>query len=397
MDYDWTMAASHSIRYHKCFIMLFSNHYRITYIGGILLKKILGLFLIGYLLICATPTQAKTFSDVPANSELQNALTDLQKNNVISGYDNGTFRPNNHVTRGQLAKMIAVSLKLQPSSDMITFSDLPNNHANYPYVQALVAKKIVNGYPDGTFKPNQVVTRSQAAKMIAAAFNIPAYNAALPFKDVTTTSDRYKDIQALYFNGITGGTTSTTFSPSHNVTRGQAALFIYRASSLKNGAVIKEVTLSESNSVEIIAQDGNFYKTVTVGNKIRILPLSNGSGLIFVKHANNYTMHHIQVSNKRATTTVVDWHNYIQIKFNYYTLANLQLTFTPTKATVRDSAGTVLTNDNFFFAANNEGVELALLSPGNFTITLANENGQSQSYTATSFFEGFTLKFAIYN
>lgn len=327
---------------------------------------------------------------------MHQALTILQKDSVLSGYEDGTFRPNRQVTRGQMAKMIAVSLNLSATNATLHFTDLPISHANYKYVQALVAKKIINGYPDGSFKPNQVVTRAQAAKMIATAYQIPVYKETLPFKDITATSERYQHVQSLYFNGITGGTTATTYSPNNPVTRGQAALFIYRANSFKKGAVVHEIPFTNAKSIEIISQDGLFFKSVVAGNKLRLLPLENGSGLLFIKHDGQYTMYAIQANNQKITRNAVDWHNYVNVKFNYYSKANLQLSFTPTTITVKNQSNQIVSNELYFFDANDAGVEFALLSPGSYSITLANGHGQSKTFQATADFNSLTLKTTIY-
>ena len=361
------------------------------------MKKIVTFVLACLFFSLSGHVSANTFQDIPANSELHLAVSSLHTQQVVSGYEDATFRPNKSVTRGQLAKMIAVSLQFTTKEQTSAFIDVPNTHANFAYIQALVERNIISGYPDDTFKPNVVVTRSQAAKMIAAAFSVKAYDAILPFSDVKQTSERYRDIQALYFNGITAGTSATTYSPAKNVTRGQAALFIFRALQLKNGAAIHEISMNTTQT-SIVATDSYFYKTVIVGNKIRILPLVNGTGKLFIKNgSNNYKMYQVNVSNKRVTAEVVDWHNYVNAKLSYYTLNALQLPFKPTTAVLTNSEGIAVPNDQYNIGADNNGVEIALFVPGRYTLTLSNSNGSSlQTYTVVSSISGFNITSVLY-
>ena len=360
------------------------------------MKKIVTFVLACLFFSLSGHVSANTFKDIPANSELHLAVSNLHTQKVIAGYEDATFRPNKSVTRGQLAKMIAISLQLTTKEQISTFKDVPNTHANFAYIQALVERKIISGYPDGTFKPNVVVTRSQAAKMITAAFSVKPYDATLPFSDVKQTSERYHDIQALYFNGITAGTSATTYSPAKNVTRGQAALFIFRALQLKNGAAIHEISINTTQA-SIIATDGYFYKTVIVGNKIRILPLVNGTGKLFIKDGSDYTLYQVNVSNKRVTADVLEWLNYVNIKLSYYTLDALQLSFKPSTAVLTNSEGVVVPNDQYSIGADNNGVEIGLFVPGRYTLTLSNSNGSSvKTYTIVSSITSFNITSVLY-
>lgn len=362
------------------------------------MKKILVSFMFIFICSLSTTAFANSFQDIENGSELHAATTDLQQHGIISGYADGTFKPNNTLTRSQLAKMIATSLKLPVPETTVAFSDVKPSSASFDYIQALVAKNIVSGFPDGTFKPNAVVTRAQAAKMIAAAYNIPNYNATLPFTDVSVNTERYTHVQAVYFNGIAGGTSATTFGPTNNVTRGQAALFIYRAWQLQKGATIREVTLDNSNSAEVIYQQGSFFKVVTDRSKIRVLPLSNGTGYLFIKGDadEHYALYEVKVANKKATLTIVEWYEFADIQFNYYTFDSLQFQQPLQSIMIRNANGDLISSDQYFFDYNAQGLELAMLSPGKYTLTLTSTTGEQKTYTLFATFSKLTLQTKIY-
>jgi hypothetical protein len=92
----------------------------------------------------------------------------LAARNVMTGYSDGTFRPNAPVTRAQAAKMLVSakgwSLYSPPWS---SFTDVPPTHWAYAYVHTALSHGIIAGYADGTFRPDVGVTRAQLAKMVA--------------------------------------------------------------------------------------------------------------------------------------------------------------------------------------------------------------------------------------
>ena len=169
------------------------------------------------------------FADVKPKSSHYDAILALHEKDIISGFPDGTFRPNESVTRGQAAKMIVKAFDLavlDPKNP--NFSDVPTTHEYLPYIATLKSLGIISGYEDGTFAVDAPVTRAQMAKMISLAINLSPSDKH-PFTDVPTTSAANSYIAALYQSGITTGTSSTTFSPTSPVTRGQLASFIVRA------------------------------------------------------------------------------------------------------------------------------------------------------------------------
>jgi hypothetical protein len=109
-----------------------------------------------------------TFTDVQPGSTFFVNVETAYLRGAVQGYSDGTFRPNAPVTRAQAAKMLVTgkgwSLYSPPWS---SFTDVPPTHWAYAYVHTALSHGIVAGYADGTFRPDAGVTRAQLAKMVA--------------------------------------------------------------------------------------------------------------------------------------------------------------------------------------------------------------------------------------
>lgn len=205
--------------------------WQLSRMEGILLKKRKLFLTAGAVtagLVAVTGVSANTgFTDVKeTNSHYQNILA-LQEAGVIKGYSDGTFKPGHAVTRGQAAKMLVNAFELEKGTAGTPFTDVASSNEYHDAIQTLASQGIIKGYSDGTFKPNQPITRGQFSKILTKILNITG-EGTLPFKDISTGNEYYSSIAALYENGLTKGTSATTYSPYANVTRGQFASFIVR-------------------------------------------------------------------------------------------------------------------------------------------------------------------------
>lgn len=175
----------------------------------------------------ASVAGAAAYSDVPSEHFFAEEIATASQLGLMIGYTDGTFKPAASITRGELATIIYRALGEPATSGATHFTDVPANQFYTNAVNYLADQKISNGYGDGTFKPNQPITREEAAKFLAIAFNFSSdENAA--FTDVPTTSIFTKYIQALVEAGVVQGTSDTTFSPKEQITRGQAAAILAR-------------------------------------------------------------------------------------------------------------------------------------------------------------------------
>lgn len=185
------------------------------------------------------------FSDVPPGSTFYNYIRCLYCEGIVGGYPDGTFRPNNDVTRGQLSKIVVESSTLGGPPGLQIFEDVPPGSTYYTAVNTLVQQGYINGYncggpgepcsPSGYryFRVNAPATRAQIAKIVTqvAGWYEPA--GAQSFEDVVPGSTFYDYVQRLYAHNAAqgyacggpgepcGAGNLPYFRPNFNVTRGQ--------------------------------------------------------------------------------------------------------------------------------------------------------------------------------
>ncbi len=201
--------------------------------------------LIAVLMIAsAAITASAGFPDVEEGYKHATAIATLNQLEVIGGYEDGTFKPNDPVQRDEMAKLVYVlSTTFQDAgSGNVKFSDVPAGNWATGYVSWCSAKAIVGGYGDGTFKPDNNVTYDEALKMVCATLGYTDFDSKLWPTDV-----RQKAIIELKLNtgleDVKGG---------DYLTRGQVAQLLYNALDTKMAEVkivYKETTI-----------DGETYK-----------------------------------------------------------------------------------------------------------------------------------------
>lgn len=174
----------------------------------------------------ATPTPVPTVK--PTDAPVIN--TEYTKP-YASGYDDGSFLPNNNITRGELAAMIA---RLSYGDDLpdgmyqASFPDVDSDAWFNKYIGYLEDKDVLSGYEDGTFRPMDTITRGEISAVIARAqrYDLISYNGI--FTDVTE-NDWAKDyIETLADKNIVSGYEDGTFGPYSPLTRAEAVAIINR-------------------------------------------------------------------------------------------------------------------------------------------------------------------------
>lgn len=180
-----------------------------------------------------------------------NAAADAE---LVSGYDDGTFRPNQNVTRAQFAKMIVRAVEKATGKALEKgdepFSDVTPNQALYEYVVKAYKAGYIKGYSDGTFGYDKEINRQEAAAILQRALNLPA--AKENFEDVPDNSDFADEIGAVAAAGIMKGyLDGKNFGPGDKLTRGQAAATAYRGYGYLLPFKVASVALVNSKQLQI--------------------------------------------------------------------------------------------------------------------------------------------------
>lgn len=193
-----------------------------------------GIIAIG-LFIGGGNAEAATYNDVPTTHNEHNSIHYLTDRNIISGYTDGTFKPNADVTRAQASRIIwggVENLNIQfPASqkrEMPKFRDVRATDWHNPFVTKMYENQIINGYPDNSFRPNETVTHSQLVKMVADAFQLKTGSNKLPFTDVTTNNWYEPAVNAVYTAGIIQSNGSK-FEPNRNMSRADVSAYVAKA------------------------------------------------------------------------------------------------------------------------------------------------------------------------
>ena len=120
----------------------------------------------------STSSTSSSFSDVQEGSWYASFVYAAKNMGIVSGYPDNTFRPNNPVTRAEALKIILLSKDgTVPTTDIkADFSDVPTSAWYYSYLNYALSQKIIAGYSNNTFRPNNNLTRGEAAKIIAVTF-----------------------------------------------------------------------------------------------------------------------------------------------------------------------------------------------------------------------------------
>lgn len=158
----------------------------------------------------------------------ENNIKSLVALGAVNGYPDGTFKPDNHITRSEFTVILVKAFELEPRSGKV-FADTINHWAKDSITTA-ASYGIVNGYDENTFGPDDTITREQMAVMIVKAAKLTPVPGDLSFADGHTISDWAREsMAAAVQNGIITGYPDNTVRPQGNATRAEAVTVIMNA------------------------------------------------------------------------------------------------------------------------------------------------------------------------
>nr|WP_106782882.1 S-layer homology domain-containing protein [Lysinibacillus timonensis] len=200
--------------------------------------------LLGLLLVLALPLQqasaASSFKDIPADYWAADVIEQFVDEGLMSGFEDATFRPNQNVSRQQAAIILVKALDLEVDSVATSqFTDVKANHPYAAYFEAASKAGLMTG-SNGEFNPDEPLTRAQLATIFVKAFDLEG-NGTTAFKDVPKNSYAYEVIDALYANNITSGYADNTFKPSATTTRAHFVAMLSKALE-QNGQSSEDIT-----------------------------------------------------------------------------------------------------------------------------------------------------------
>lgn len=250
-------------------------------------KKLLPLALTAAMIVPSVPAMAAP-SDI-AGHWAESVITQWQSKGLIQGYEDGTFKPGNTITRAEFVTLMN-NAKGFWSEGSINFSDVKNGSWFYSAVARAVAAGYVKGYSDGSFKPGNTITRAEAAVMIANAARLSANEAgAYRFTDVGSIPAWARgSVGAVVAAGYMTGYPDGSFYANASISRAEAVSSLNR---MLGGTAYQptqpttpttDTTKTTSDDV-VIEDKGTTLKNQTVDGNVTIAK-SVGNGDVTLRN-----------------------------------------------------------------------------------------------------------------
>jgi len=201
-------------------------------------KKLLALLLCAALAVSMmiVPAAAANYPDVTSDKWYCAAVDWATQNGIVAGYEDGTFRPDNSLTRAEFAVMMNSLLGLsQPALN--TYLDVPATAWYARPVLNCVRAGIMSGYNLFQFGPDDLITREQAAVVLAKALGISGVSGGTSFADNGSIDSWAIDsVRAMTIRGFIAGYDDNTFRPLQAISRAQSVGILYTAMQRKNNS-----------------------------------------------------------------------------------------------------------------------------------------------------------------
>ena len=152
-------------------------------------------------------SQSSGFTDVASGAWYNNAVSTLTRAGILDGYEDGSFRPNASITRAEFTKIAVSFFKHAGGASANPFSDVPDSAWYAEFVKAAAELGLIDGYEDGTFRPNAPITRAEACTIVNRTLGrAPDKDNLLPEHEMLTWPDNSRD--AWYYAQIQEATNS---------------------------------------------------------------------------------------------------------------------------------------------------------------------------------------------
>lgn len=255
--------------------------------GKNFINKLLPLALTAAMIVPSVPAMAAP-SDI-AGHWAESVITQWQSKGLIQGYEDGTFKPGNTTTRAEFVTLMN-NAKGFWSEGSINFSDVKNGSWFYSAVARAVAAGYVKGYSDGSFKPNNTITRAEAAMMIANTAKLSANEAgAYRFTDIGSIPAWARgSVGAVVAAGYMTGYPDGSFDANASISRAEAVSSLNR---MLGGTAYQptqpttpttDTTKTTSDDV-VIEDKGTTLKNQTVDGNVTIAK-SVGNGDVTLRN-----------------------------------------------------------------------------------------------------------------
>ena len=203
--------------------------------------------------------QKYRFTDVPSNFWAYESITKMTKEGIMSGYRNGTFKPNDPLSREEAASLFSNMIGETPSIMLASsFSDITSDRWSSLAIESVARANIISGYGDNTYRPEQYMSRQEFAVVADKFLHYQGYRTEDPTAlDTIHFSDQkfiapwaQSSVRELALWGFINYSTKGLFNPEKYITRGEAAEITYRLLFSKEATAIQH-TIQQQQMEEI--------------------------------------------------------------------------------------------------------------------------------------------------
>lgn len=270
-----------------------------------------------------TQTQS-TFTDIDTHWA-KKWIEDAVKLGFVSGYEDGTFKPDRTITRAEFSKLMNSALHTDKKATL-SFTDVGNKEWFYKEIQKSVASGFFSGYENNTFRPNNPIKREEVAKVVSSAITIgeaEGEGATLLTDYVSIQEWAKSSVNAVYNKGYILGYPEGVYRPEKALTRAEAVKIIYEIIDNENIERGFNITnYNESYSSAVVVGDLNILDSVGSGNVYLKNVVVLGDIIVSASQVNSIDLTDVKARN----IVVVDKNNPVKIVCNdNVTIAKTQL------------------------------------------------------------------------
>lgn len=283
-----------------------------------------------FVVFALVPVANAEFTDVSSTNPNYFAINSLVDLGILEGYEDSTFKPDKEVNRAEALKIVLMGAGITVGdATTVSFTDVPATEWYAKYVATAVSLGIVSGYEDGSFKPDQTVNRAEAIKMLTLAFNVSlTAPGVIPFYDVPV--DSWYSSYANYAKtwNIEPPQTDGLWHGEEAISRANISEMVYRVKTVlgtnvsfvesTNWQRVDFPTVSASMKVPFnwgVKQEGvgAVFLLDSANSQLSMLnPYENGGTLLMTRYAN--------LENRTASELFADIKSYTNFDTEYTTI-----------------------------------------------------------------------------
>lgn len=232
------------------------------------------------LVFAETSTETLTLSDIKGHwAEKQ--ITNWTSRGLIKGYGDGTFRPDNSITRAEFMTLVNSAYGFKDQIE-IAFTDVNTTHWFYNQVAVAIRAGYIKGYSDHTMRPNQKISREEVAVIVSRLIGLEQTNPTgnTVFSDAHEASVwAIESIEGIVLKGIMQGYKDQTFRPGTLITRAEAIVTLDNASAVGIGTPVDSTNTEEIHSYDVAGTYGPLEGIQTIEGDVSI-----GTGGIILRN-----------------------------------------------------------------------------------------------------------------